>query len=585
MGFVLLALLAAAPSSFTPGLRVSWQAEVKAGSGGIRIDRAGDLWVVQTQGGEAVSLSATTGARRARLVGDSGPIDRYSQTARVLHGALIGPDKLQLAAVDVSTGKVRWKRTVGGLDPVLDEYSLRDWLTMVEAGSVDVIAFRHAAPRGDSSSVGPQWQFTLAGINPTSGEELWRRAARVADGASPSWDATVALFTDGERVLALAPGWLEALDAKTGAPVWGYALKSSSRPVLAWAPGQIALYEQGAEATRILDTATGHELATVPQPGGTVEALGWLSTSLCAVSRRDVRGEAACVAVEDGKIRELWRRPFELGPTQVLWDARRLFVTIGGERLLALDGQSGKQLWEVTLPHEVWFSIARNPRGDGQLFMFESGRLLALEREEKPAARLPPYLRFALAEEPDGTCQTKAIEWVGSDGKVLWSRPPPAALLSGYLCDTAEIQLYRQAPRYRELLGYWKQEAAGAVWIFTGAGLQGIALKNGELLFDATLGSANPLTQPSFFVDKGSFTYGNCRGEAPRGRVFAVCGQELLVFNGQTALVVDLPTRRERARGQFSQSHHRSGGRAAQVSAKIPVGERTLDLAGIIYMR
>ena len=44
MGPLLLAILAAAPSSFTPGLRVSWQAEVKEGSGDLRIDRAGDLW-------------------------------------------------------------------------------------------------------------------------------------------------------------------------------------------------------------------------------------------------------------------------------------------------------------------------------------------------------------------------------------------------------------------------------------------------------------------------------------------------------------------------------------------------------------
>ena len=584
MGPILLAILAAAPPSFTPGLHISWQAEVKISSGDLRIDRAGDLLVVHTQGGEAVSLSATTGARRASLVGDSGPIDKYSQTARVLHGALIGPEKLQLAAVDVSTGKVRWKRTVGGLDPDRDEYSLRDSLSIVEAGSVDVIAFRHAAPPSDASVV-PQWQFTLAGINPASGEELWRRAARLADGATLSWDAAVTLFADGERVLALAPGWLEALDAKTGAPLWGFALKRSSRPVFAWTPGRIALHEQGATATRIIDSATGRELASVPQSGGTVEALGWLSANLCAVSRSDERGEAACVAVEDGKIRELWRRPFELGPTQVLWDARRLFVTLGGERLLVLEGQSGKQLWEVTLPHEVWFFIALSPRGDGQLFMFESGRILALEREEKPPARLPPYLRFALEREPDGTCPAKALEWVDGDGKVLWSRPPPAALRQAYPCDTAEIQSYRQAPRYRELLGYSKQKAAGAVWIYTAESLQGIDIKSGKMLFDAALGSGDPTTEPSFFFDEGSFTYGACRGDARHGRVFAVCGQELLVFNGLTALVVDLPTRREKARGQFSQSHYRSGGRAARVSAQIPVGERTLELAGIIYMR
>ncbi len=581
---VLLAVLAATPPAFTPGLRVSWQAEVKSGSGDLRIDRAGELLVVQVQGGESVSLSAATGERRATLVGDSGPIDKYSQAARVLRGALIGPDKLQLAAVDARTGKVRWKRTVSGLDPALDEYSLRDGLSVVEAGAVGVIGFRHTSPRGDASGGLQRW-FTIAGVDPASGKEVWRRAARVADGARQAWDDTVRLFADGERVLAFAPGWLEALDAKTGAPVWSYELKGSSRPMLAWAPGRIALHEPGTAAARILDTATGRELASVPQSSGTVEALGWLSASLCAVSRRAEGGEAACVAVEDGKVRELWRRSFALGPTQVLWDARRLFITIGGERLLALEGQSGKQLWEVTLPHEVWFWIAPDPRGDGQLFTFESGRLLALEREESPAARPPPYLRYAIAEEPGGTCQTKAVEWVDGDEKVLWSRPPPVTSLKALPCDIGEIQSYRQAPRYRSLLGHWHQEAAGAVWLYTGASLQGIDVKSGKLLFDATLGSADPQTQPSFFFDKGSFTYGDCRGEAPHGRVFAVCGKELLVFNGLTALVVDLPTRREKARGQFSESHHRYGGRAAKASARIPVGERTLELVGIIYMR
>src|SRR5262245_8608169 len=105
---LLVVALAATPPSVAPGLRVSWQASLRTGSGEIRVDRAGDLLVVQTQGGESVSLSATTGARRATLVSDSGPIDRHSATARLLRGVLIGPSQLQLAAVDVTTGKVRW---------------------------------------------------------------------------------------------------------------------------------------------------------------------------------------------------------------------------------------------------------------------------------------------------------------------------------------------------------------------------------------------------------------------------------------------------------------------------------------------
>ncbi|HVG62334.1 MAG TPA: hypothetical protein VNA24_27475 [Hyalangium sp.] len=58
-----------------------------------------------------------------------------------------------------------------------------------------------------------------------------------------------------------------------------------------------------------------------------------------------------------------------------------------------------------------------------------------------------------------------------------------------------------------------------------------------------------------------------------------------MAFEREEQLVVDLPTRREKARGQFSQGQHRSGGRAAQVSARIPVGQQTLELVGIIYMR
>ena len=201
------------------------------------------------------------------------------------------------------------------------------------------------------------------------------------------------------------------------------------------------------------------------------------------------------------------------------------------------------------------------------------------------AAPPPPYLRYALSEEPGGICQTKAVEWVDGNEKVLWSRPPPGATAPALPCDSGEVRNYRQAPRHQKLPGYWNLEAEGAVWIFTGAGLQGIDIKSGRLLFETQLGSTNPLKQPSFFFDQGSFVYGQCRGPAPRGLVFTVCGQDLVLFNGLTALVVDLPARREKARSQFSKGEHRSGGRAAQVSTRISLGERTLELVGLIFMR
>jgi hypothetical protein len=201
------------------------------------------------------------------------------------------------------------------------------------------------------------------------------------------------------------------------------------------------------------------------------------------------------------------------------------------------------------------------------------------------AAPLPPYLRYALSEGPGGTCQTKAVEWVDGNEEVLWSRPPPITTGPDLPCDRGEVQNYRQAPRHQKLPGYSHLEAAGAVWIFTGERLQGIDIQSGRLLFETQLSPTNPLKQPSFFFDEGSFAYGPCRGKTPRGPVFTVCGQELVVFNGLTALVIDLPARREKARNQFSKGKQRFGGRAAQVSARIPLGEQTLELVGLIFMR
>ncbi|HYO58796.1 PQQ-binding-like beta-propeller repeat protein [Archangium sp.] len=99
------------------------------------------------------------------------------------------------------------------------------------------------------SSNGPQWQFTIAGMDAASGQEVWRRSVLPAEGVKSAWDDTVTLFVDGKKVLALAPGRLDALDAKTGAPVWSHELQGSPRPRLALAPGRVALHEHGTAAT------------------------------------------------------------------------------------------------------------------------------------------------------------------------------------------------------------------------------------------------------------------------------------------------------------------------------------------------
>jgi outer membrane protein assembly factor BamB len=581
---------AAEPAGRVAGLKTIWRAKPGPGSGDIRISAAGDAVVLQVQGGDTTVLDAATGAPRATLIdgkANGGPIDKYAMTSRVLHGALVGPNKLQLSAIDLASGKLRWSRDVAGLASPRDDYALRDTLRAVETPALDVVAFRHVVST-DSKQSSWHWEETLAALDPKDGAERWRRTVTRWGDQLPigDRDGLTALAADGDRLIVLKPGRLEAFDAATGNPVWD---RSWGRPLApAFGPGRVALAEAGGTVVQVFDTTNGQSVATLPALPGVPEALFFvdsaLGSALCATSTAQDRGQAACFALEPHGPRPLWQRAFALAFTEAFADGRSLFVTVGGERLLTLDARSGAERSIASFPRWTRLWMATDAKGGGRLFVGDDGALAAVAPSGEPPAPLPAYLRFSLREAKDGSCRLDAAEWIDGDGRRVWTAALPERLRgSRGPCAEHELVWYRRAPRHTSIPGVGTLEARGTLWLFEAGGLLALDRKSGKIVLDTN--TANRRLGESFFFDSGSFTWGACSGPAPHARVFAVCEDSLIAFNGSTALLIDLAKRSETARASYRSGMSQHLGRAAREQTRIPLGGRTLELTGITYMK
>jgi outer membrane protein assembly factor BamB len=584
----------AEPPARIAGLKTIWRAQPGEGSGDIRVSAAGDAIVLQVQGGDTTVLDVATGALRVKLIdgkADGGPIDKYATTSRVLHGALVGPNKLQLSAIDLATGKLRWSRDVAGLTPPRNEYALRDTLSAVETPALDVVAFRHLVSTDAKPSTW-HWEETLAALDPKDGAERWRRTiTRWADQLPiGDRDTLTSLAADGDRLIVLKPGRLEAFDAATGSPLWD---RPWGRPLApAFGPGRVALAEAGGTVVQVFDTANGQPVAALPALPGVPESLfffggavgGAVGGALCATSTAQDRGQTACFALEPDGPRPLWQRAYALAFTQALAEAQSLFVTVGGERLLMLDARSGAERWIASFPRWTRLWMATGARGSGRLFVGDDGALAAVAPSGARPAPLPGYLRFSLQEAKDGSCRAEAAEWIDGDGRPVWTTALPERLRgSRGPCAEHELTWYRRAPRHSSIPGVGTLEARGALWVFEGGGLLALDRKSGKIVLDTDT-AKKPLAA-GFFFDEGTFTWGACSGPAPHGQVFAVCEESLIYFNGSIALLIDLAKRRETARAAYSSGMSKSLGRAARNQTRIALGGRTLELTGITYMK
>jgi outer membrane protein assembly factor BamB len=580
--FLILLLLPS--SSAVAGLETVWRSKGNQGNGAPRVSAAGDAIVFQVQGGDTTVLDAATGARRTTLIdsraaGDE-PIYKYAKTARVLHGALLGPNRLELSAIDLATGKLRWRRAVAGLTSPRNDHALRDTLSAVEAGALDIVAFRHLESRTRDSW---HWEETLAALDPKDGRERWRRTVTRWPENTPIGDRDgLVLAADGDRAIVVKPGRLEAFDAETGAPRWNRPWGKPLAP--AFSPGRIALAEAGSTVVHVLDASDGQEVAALPSSKGVLESVFLLEAIVCTTSAADDQGHAACYALEQGRARPLWQRQFPLAFTQALADGQSLFVTVGGERLVTLDARSGAERSIANFPRWTQLWMANDAKGRGRLFVVEEGTLTAVAPGGDAPAPLPGYLHFRLRAAKNGACSLAAAEWIDGDGRRSWSSPlPPRLRGSRGSCAEYELAMYRRSPRHAGIPGLATLEARGTLWLFDHGGLLALDPRSGKILLDAT--AANRPLGEAFFFDSGSFTWGSCSGGAPHAQVFEVCDDSLLYFNGSTALLVDLATRRVKARAPYVSGTSVSGGRAAREQTRIPLGGKTLELDGITHMR
>jgi hypothetical protein len=399
-------------------------------------------------------------------------------------------------------------------------------------------------------------------------------------------DGLTSLAADGERVIVLKPGRLEAFDAATGKPLWD---RPWARPLApAFGPGRVALAEAGGTVVQVFDTTNGQPVAALPALPAAPESLfffgGGVGGALCATATAQDRGQAACFTLEPDGPRPLWQRAYALAFTQALGDDRSLFVTVGGERLLALDARSGAERWIASFPRWTRLWMATDAKGSGRLFAGDEGALAAVAPSGERPAPLPAYLRFSLQEAKDGSCRSEAAEWIDGDGRRVWTTALPQRLRgSRGPCAEHELTWYRRAPRHTSIPGLGTLEARGTLWVFDEAGLLALDRKSGKIVLDTD--TAKKPLGAGFFFDEGSFTWGACKGPAPHGRVFAVCEDSLIAFNGSTALLIDLAKRREAARATYRAGMSQHLGRAAREQTRIPLGGRTLELTGITYMK
>ncbi len=213
--------------------------------------------------------------------------------------------------LDMKTGKIEWRKDIG--TPIRIAPT-------VAAGKLLVQTFDN----------------TLYALNINNGEELWKNQTNseettLVGGASPAYapihDLVVAAFSNGE---------LRAFKASTGTPLWGDMLSSKKRT------NSLAAIET-IKANPIIE-------------GDVVYAVGYNSV-LTAI---DIRTGS-----------RIWER--ELGTTSQPWVAGNyLYVLTNDFELLAMDKNSGKIIWNTSIP--------KGDDNDDKNGVFASGPLLTDNR-------------------------------------------------------------------------------------------------------------------------------------------------------------------------------------------------------------
>ncbi|MFF9524796.1 serine/threonine-protein kinase [Streptomyces achromogenes] len=255
----------------------------------------------------------------------------------------------------------------------------------------------------------------LAGLDPATGEEVWRR--RLPVGTTVRYAGDTALLTG-------ADGTVTGVDGATGRTRWHGAVPGQGAPSLVAFPGGLPVY-----ATRTTADG-GHTRVTAVDPASgrvrwDVRLRGWLKP----VGARAADGSVFFLAMDSGYgAREVVRYTPATGATRrvalpaVLDGAHAtvrgdvVYVLATGGSLDAVDVAAGRRLWHLeTSVSRGSLPVAR----DGRVYLTSGdGRLLAVDAAK---GRL--------------VGQTPAR--LGADSAQVMSTPPAPVPVGGRVCATA----------------------------------------------------------------------------------------------------------------------------------------------------
>ena len=556
------------------GVPAAWRVPLGGGTGELLLDIVDGLAVVRWQGGRSVAVDAKTGGICAVLVrapheaGGAATIDPYTAHGGIAHGLLIGGERFSIAAVDLATGALRWKRQV--LDPAEhDDYALRDGLQVADAPGVVVLGYvvRHH----DAAA----WWFEhlVVGVDPATGAERWRTVMAVQPrGASK--DESMLVVGNGARVLVRMPTGLSALDAATGARRWTVPWPAAKAHPLVAAEGGVVAVASG-DRVKLVDAATGAAAGEVALAGAVTALVVRGGVVVAAVEAQP--GAASVVAIDARARRATWTRPVAYSVQRLRADDELAYVLDGNGRLTALARSDGGVRFQVTTGA---YDLAPAP----------DHRVVIMERElaafDLPAGAKPTPLAAFVRWELDGRCRPSALALVDGDDRVVWQRAVPARVpgMSLGSCDDGEVREYRRRPRATGNLLYHVlgiERTPAAIVEADVTGLFVLRASDGVVLLDVPAPASGT---SSVFFDQGTYDLdGACKGEVRHAQFFARCGDDAIYFNGATAILMSLVTLRVEAQTTFpTGATVRSSGVRTDITLRL--GKHALTLQGMTFV-
>ncbi|MEM7155525.1 MAG: hypothetical protein AAF799_21935 [Myxococcota bacterium] len=205
-----------------------------------------------------------------------------------------------------------------------------------------------------------------------------------------------------------------------------------------------------------------------------------------------------------------------------------------------------------------------------------------------PAERPGVALRWALQPVDRGRQAIVGLELVGTDDEVVWTVPLDAddAERMGNLARD-DAQRHLDHFRDRRLPGsLWVELRPTAIVVADRAGVRAMDRRSGRVVFRY---AAPPPPESKFWFDGGTYVARRgsrrCEGDAGHGAFAALCGPDLLYFDGHTFAVIETESGFS-VRGETSQPQHRGNapGSGVRPVAAYRAARVRLDLEGIIYL-